>query len=225
MIRNIRKRWQTNRVRPGDGSHLREFRAWQLFSRSLFYIRLHEETGSPSLYAIDVHLLTDQKSRSDHEAGKGKAPAALYRDGVQVARSNVPTMFPVPGGFIEVATTGFGLKRMHYVTDDGAERLLRPDPRSQEGRRAQFAERFPTVSNAIGIVSLIVLLVALALGLGHGVETFTEIPPIAEGIGTFESPVDLPVWVNTSIIIAALLAGYERATRLRHHWLIDSAAS
>lgn len=214
-----------NKVRPGDGSQLRRFRFWQLLSRSLFYIRLADDAGHSRLYAVDVRLLTDPKSKADHEAGKGKPPAALYRDGVQIARSNVPTIFSVPGGVIQVATTGFGVRRMHLVTDDGTEQLLRPDPRSQEGRRARFGEVLPTVSRLLALFSVVVLLISLTLSALQGLEVLTDIPPVAEHVGTFSSPVNLPAWANTGVVIAGILAGYERATRVRHHWLLDSAAS
>nr|WP_179543019.1 hypothetical protein [Nesterenkonia xinjiangensis] len=214
-----------NKVRTGDGSHLRRFRPWQLFSRSLFYIRLADDTGHSHVYAVDVRLLTDSKSKADHEAGKGKPPASLYRDGLQIARSNVPTMFTVPGGVIHVATTEFGVRRMHYVTDDGTEQLLQPDRRSQEGRRARLGEMFPTVSRLLALLSVVVLLVALSLSALQGVEVLTEIPPVAERVGTFRSPMRLSAWANTAVVIAGLLAGYERATRVRHHWLLDTAAS
>lgn len=214
-----------NKVRPGDGSQLQRFRLWQLFSRSLFYIRLADNAGQSHVYAVDVRLLTDPKSKADHEAGKGKPPAALYRDGIQIARSNVPAMFAVPGGVIQVATTGFGVRRMHYMSDDGTEQLLRPDRRSQEGRRARFGEVFPTVSRLLALISVVVLLVSLTLSALQGLEFLTEIPPVAERVGTFRSPVSLPAWANTGIVIAGLMAGYERATRVRHHWLLDTAAS
>ncbi|HIT77144.1 MAG TPA: hypothetical protein IAA98_16320 [Candidatus Avipropionibacterium avicola] len=226
MIKDFKRRWQMGKVRPGDGSRLKPFRWWQLLSRCLFHIRLIDQTGTPHLYAVDVHHMTDAKSKSDHDAGKGTAPAALYRDGVQIARSNVPTILTVPGGTIQVATSGFGVKRMHYIPDDtGAERMLHPDPRSQEGRRAKFADRHPALSRGVGLVSLVVLLIALSLSILQGVESITAIPPVAEHIGTFNSPVSLPAGANIAMILAAFLAGYERATRLRHHWLIDSAAT
>lgn len=226
MIKNFSRRWKMGRVRPGDGSRLKPFRWWQLLSRCLFSLRLIDQTGAPHLYAVDVHHMTDAKSRSDHEAGRGTAPAALYQDGVQIARSNVPTIFTVPGGTIEVATSGFGVKRMHYIADDtGTERMLHPDPRSQEGRRAAFADRHPALSRGVGLVSLVVLLIALGLSILQGIGSITAIPPVAEHIGTFEAPVRLPAWANIAMVLAGLLAGYERATRLRHHWLIDSAAT
>lgn len=226
MINAFRRRQLMGRVRSGDGSRLTPFRWWQTLSRCLFHVRLIDHTGDPHVFAVDVRHLTDPKPTADLEAGRGRAPASLYRDGLQTARSNVPTLFTVPGGTIHVATSGFGVKRMHFVPDDGgAERMLHPDPRSQEGRRASFAHRFPTVSRCIGLLSLVTLLIALSLGILHGLEAATAIPPVAERIGTFTSPVDLPTWATTGLLIAAFLAGYERATRLRHHWLIDSAAT
>ncbi|MBP2191160.1 hypothetical protein [Nocardia goodfellowii] len=38
----------------------------------------------------------------------------------------------------------------------------------------------------------------------------------------FVSPIDLPAWANTTLTIAAALAGIERALTFRHHRLLDS---
>lgn len=224
MVKNLKRRWQLGKVVPGDGSALSDYRFWHLFSRSVFFLDLPEE-GSNHEYAVDVRIMTDAKSKKEQEEGKGKSPAALYRDGAQVSRSNLPTTFPLPGGVIEVAVTGFGLKRMHYVTEDGSEQMLRPHRRSQEGLRARLAQRHPRASVAIGVVTLIILTVALTIGLLQGLQIVTEIPPVAERVGTFSSPIHLPAWANVTMAVAAFLSGLERATRLRHNWLIDSAAT
>lgn len=225
MVKELKRRWQLGRVRPGDGSALTEYRPWQVFSRSLFFLDLAEPSGDSHAYAVDVRYLADAKTKKQHHNAVGKSPAALYRDGVQLYRANLPTTFPVPGGVIEVATSPFGLKRMHFVSDDGGERTLRPDRRSQEGLRARFEQRFPRTSAVIGAVAIAVLLVVLAGGLLQGLEALTKIPPVAERVGTFTSPVDLPAWANVTMVVAGMLSGVERALRLRHHWLLDSAAS
>ncbi|WP_261987675.1 hypothetical protein [Microbacterium sp. 4-7] len=65
------------------------------------------------------------------------------------------------------------------------------------------------------------LVVALVLGVPQLVEQITQIPPIAEAIGTFESPIHLPPWANISLVVGALAASTERALRLRYNWLLD----
>lgn len=225
MVRQLKRRWQLNKVRPGDGSDLPEYRFWQLFTRSLFFLDVTDGAGRSHAYAVDVRLMVDAKSKREHDEAKGKSPASLYRDGVQVARSNLPTTFPVTDGVIEVATTGFGLKRMHFVSETGHDRMLHPHRRSQEGLRARFAQRHPGASAAIGVVTLAILLVALVLALLQGLELITGIPVVAERVGTFDSPVNLPAWANTTVAVAAFCSGLERATRLRYNWLIDSAAT
>lgn len=52
-------------------------------------------------------------------------------------------------------------------------------------------------------------------------EQISSIPPVAERVGTFDSPVALPAWFNIGLTVAALLASTERALRLRYHWLLD----
>lgn len=219
--KKLGRRFRLGRVRPGDGSALRDYRPWQLFSRSLFFLDLADSHA----YAVDVRYLADAKSRRQHERGAGTSPAALYRDGVQVARANLPATFPVPGGVIEVATSAFGLKRLRFVADDGVERALRPHRRSQEGLRARFGQRYPRAGAVVGAVSLVVLLVALAVSLLHGAEALTRIPLVAAHVGVFTSPIHVPTWAKVALGGAGVLAGVERASRLRYHRLIDSVAS
>jgi hypothetical protein len=225
MATKLRRSWQLSRVRDGDGSPLPPYRLWQLFSRSLLHLDLPRPEGGSYHYALDVRLTADAKSKREHEEGKGRSPVSLYCDGVQLYRANLPATFPVPGGVIEVATSMAGVKRAHFVGDDGTERALEPDERSQEGRRARFGERHPAASAVIGAASFVVLLVALAVTGLQLAETLSEVPPVAENLGTFDSPVDLPVWANGLMIGAGIVAAVERASRMRYHWLLDSVAS
>ncbi|MBW0104083.1 hypothetical protein I4I78_16790 [Pseudonocardia sp. KRD-291] len=212
MFTRYKRRWQLSKVRPGDGSTLQRYRIWQLFSRSLFGLRLPDGRGGTHLFEVDVRHAADSTTR--------RSPASLYRDGVQVARANMPVTFPVPDGVIEVATNQYGLKRMHYLRDDGTEHVLRPDPRSQEGMRARFGERFPRVSAVAGVVAVVVLVVALGVSILNGIDALTHSAVIAERVGTFTSPIRLTGWMKFAVPAAAFLAGLERAMTLRHNWLI-----
>lgn len=199
-------------VKPGDGHALPPFRWWQLFSRSLFHLYLAGEGGARDTWSIDFRRGGD----SD-----GELRARLYRDGAHRATSKLPAAFPVPGGTIEVAASGFGLKRCHYVTHDGAQWQLTPDPASAEGRRARLERTNPALSRALGIASVSVLAVALVLGVPQVIEQITQVPLIAETIGTFASPFRLPMWTNILLLVATLTASTERALRLRYNWLLD----
>lgn len=199
-------------MQPGDGHALQPYRWWQPFSRSLFHLRLGDGSGTPGVWSVDVRHGGDEN---------GEVFAQLYRDGVNHAQSKLPAVFAIPGGTIEVAVSGYGLRRCHFVTTEGAERRLVPDPASAEGRRARLERAHPGLSRAIGLVSVLVLLVALALGIPQLVEQITAIPPVAERLGSFTSPVALPSWANVSLVVAALAASTERALRLRYHWLLD----
>jgi hypothetical protein len=148
--------------------------------------------------------------------------AALYRDGVQVARANLPAVFPVPDGAIEVATGTYGLTRMHLVPAQGPARTLRPHPRTMEGRRARFGHRFPVLSRLLGVVAVLVLLISLVVTVPQVLEQVTMLEPVAERVGTFTSPISLPAWANISLLVAGALAAFERALTLRNHWLIDA---
>lgn len=212
MASESRRRRAAKRAKPGDGHALQRYRWWQPFSRSLLHLRLVAADGRPETWSVDVRLGGDDN---------GVVRAQLYRDGVNQATSKLPAAFPVPGGVIEVAASGYGLKRAHFIADDGTERQLSPDAASAEGRRARLHRRAPGLSRAIGAVSIIVLVVALVLGIPQLAEQITSIPPVADAVGTFKSPIHLPPWANISLIVAALVASTERALRLRYNWLLD----
>lgn len=212
MASESSRRRAARRAKPGDGHELQRYRWWQPFSRSLFHLRIVGADGIPQTWSVDVRHGGDEN---------GVVRARLYRDGINQAASKLPAAFAVPGGVIEVAVSGYGLKRCHYVADDGTERALSPDTSSAEGWRARLHRRSPGVSRTIGIVSILVLVVALVLGIPQIIEQVTHIPPVAEAIGAFESPIRLPAWLNIFLVVGALVASTERALRLRYNWLLD----
>lgn len=212
MISDWKRRRAARRVKPGDGHPLPRYRWWQPLSRALFHLRLAAPDGRQETWSVDVRLWGDDN---------GEVIADLYRDGLHQARSKLPAELPVPGGRIEVVASSYGLRRCHYVGDDGEQRQLTPDPASAEGRRARLDRRHPGLSRTIGLVSFAVLAVALVLGIPQLVQQVTEIPPIAERVGTFTSPIQLPGWFNIGLVVATVVASTERALRLRYNWLLD----
>ncbi|WP_328411895.1 hypothetical protein OG542_17250 [Streptomyces violaceus] len=216
MLKDVRRRRAARRVRPGDGRALKRFRWWQLPFRALFSLPLTHEDGRQTVYTVDVRHGQNQSS--------GKVTADLYLDGRHHAESRLPAAFPVRGGTVEVAMSAFGLKRCHYVTAEGTEFPLVPDPRSAEGRRAHLDRAHPALSRAISFLSATVLLVALALLVPQILGPVTQVDAVAQHIGTFTSPVRLPQWLNITIGIATAAASTERALRLRHNRLLDGAA-
>jgi hypothetical protein len=218
MLQEWRRRLAAHRVKPGDGRPLKPFRWWQLFlGRSLLHLRLIGADGRKLVYSVDVRHGGDKED--------GVVRANLYRDGRHHAVSKTPASFPVEGGTIEVATTQFGVKRCHYVAVDGTERQLTPDPRSAEGRRARFERDHPAASRLVGVVSVIMLVVGVGLNALQVLEPISRIPPIAENLGVFESPLHLPIWLNIALGAAAALGSTERALRLRYHWLLDAGGN
>ncbi|BBG03760.1 MULTISPECIES: hypothetical protein [Pseudonocardia] len=218
MVTQWQQRRAARRRTDGDGSPLKRFRWWQVITgRSLLHLEPAAAEGRPVRYSVDVRYLGDSSD--------GAVRARLYRDGRQHTVSKVPAIFPVEGGAIEIATSGVGVKRAHYVTDDGTERRLVPDPRSGEGRRARFQRDHPSVSRFVGAVSVVVLIIGIGVNLLQILEPLSRIPPIAENIGVFVSPIHLPLWLNITLAVAAALASWERALRLRYHWLLDGAGN
>lgn len=211
-MRGWRRRRALKKVRPGDGSALAPYRPWHLLYRSLFFAEIVDPTGESHVYAVDVDLFDIDST------------AHLYRDGCQEASATTPATFPVPGGVIEVATTMFGLKRIHVVPDDGPERQMLPHRRSGEGWRARVAQRFPRTSRAIGIAAVVVLVISLCVAVPQTIERITQIPLVADAVGTFTMPFSVPSAVNTALLVGAVCAGIERALMLRYHWLVDGEA-
>lgn len=70
-------------------------------------------------------------------------------------------------------------------------------------------------------IAVVVLLIGLAVALPAIAERISEIPPVAERLGTFTSPIDLPGEIAIALTVACVVASIERALTLRNHWLID----
>ena len=207
-------RW-AKRVKPGDGRALKPFRWWQMTRRSVMSITLNVD-GRPVVHTIEV------KHGCDSETGIVRA--GLYLDGFLRFESKLPALFPVVGGHIEVRVSEAGMRRCHFIAGSGTEQQLTPDPRSAEGRRLRFAREHPVASSLLGTLSVIALIIGVGLNALQIAEPISQIPIIATNLGTFTSPLHLPVWLNVTLGLAAAAGAVERATRMRCHWLLDSGA-
>ncbi|WP_299035018.1 hypothetical protein [uncultured Pseudokineococcus sp.] len=218
MTAGGRRRLAGRRLRPGDGRPLPPFRWWQVLGRSVMHLDLSGPGQRGPRYAVDV--------RHGGDGSDGEVRARLYRDGRQEQVSKVPAVFPVAGGVVEVAVSAAGLRRCHHVTDDGTEHPLVPDSRSAAGHRARLDRHHPALGRSVGVVSVLLLILGLGLNLLQLVEPLSEIPPVAEALGaTFDSPVDLPVWLNVALGLGAGLGSAERALRLRYRSWLDGAGT
>lgn len=212
MFAQWRRRREVAKIKAGDGGALPPYRFWQPLSRSLFYLRMRDDDRTVE-YAVNVdffHLWS-----VDYRA-------ELYRDGIQIATSTLPATLPVPGGHVSVAAGTLGLTRMHYVTDDGDERPLTPHPRSAEGLRSRFGRRFPVADRFVGAVAVVVLVAGLVVLAPQLLDWITDITWVSEHIGDFTTPISLPPWADTALVVGGIVAGLERALTLRNHWLIDA---
>lgn len=66
-----------------------------------------------------------------------------------------------------------------------------------------FARRHPTASVFVGTISVVMLVIGVVLGLLQAAEPISQIPQIAASIGTFDSPVKLPLWLNLVLGLGA----------------------
>ena len=223
MFQRLKRSRQLRRAKPGDGSALKPLAWWQLLTRTQFFLDPAESEGRSARYTVDVHFLASPLERGKIADGERHAPVALYRDGLQQQIATAPVAFAVPGGVIEVGTSDYGLTRMHYVREDGSPAgALRPHRRSAEGLRARLARRHPAASRLTGLVAVLILLVGLVLTVPQAVELVTSLEVVAAQVGTFTSPIQLPAWLNTALLVAGIIAAFERALTLRNHWLIDA---
>lgn len=198
-----------HKITPGDGRPLRPFRWWELIARSLFYTRLRTNDDVEQLYAVEVKYFEWEDF------------AELYLNGKHHARAKLPAAFPVEGGHIEVAATTYGLKRMHYVSDDGGVAVLKPEPASAEGLRARFAARAPFASKLLSLGAILILLFFLPFGLMTLAEIVTQTELAQQYVGQFVAPISLPSWAEGPAFVLSILAVTERALTLRNNWLID----
>ncbi|MFZ3452813.1 hypothetical protein [Arthrobacter sp. 7Tela_A1] len=199
-------------VKPDSAPMLQPFRWWQAFSRSLFHLRIRDREGLPETWSVEVRHGGDDE---------GDVYVNLYRSGLHMTRAKPPASFPLPGGTIRVAVSMYGVRRADYVAHDGTVQKLTPDMSSAEGRRAHLDQTRPVLSRFLGVLSVMVLLVSLAIGVPQLLESVTSIPPVAAAIGTFASPFLLPGWANTALVLAGAAASTERALRLRYNRLLD----
>lgn len=196
--------------RPGDGSALPRLHWWQVLTRTSASVPLEESDGEHHEYAFYLDFFADREE------------VALYRDGVQVQVAPRPARFEVPGGRIEIATSLYGMQRAHLVRPDGSARVMRFAPNSAEWWRARFGRRFPRVSRLIGWLAIAVLLLGVALAVPQLLELISG-TDIGGRLGLdFTSPVSLPAWANTSLLVGGILASTERALTVRNHWLVDA---
>lgn len=201
------KQWAASRrLKPGDGRELQRFRWWQLPARSLFWLRLAGDGGQERLYAVDVR----HWARLDNS----RIRAHLFLDGRHVAESKLPALLPVDGGVIEVAMSSYGIKRCHYRPLDGQPSQLTPDPASAEGRRARFGARHPGLSRAVAVGSVLLLVIGVGLNLLQLAEPVSHIPPVTQRVGTFVSPIHLPIWLNLARSPPAVLLPARRGRSL-----------
>ncbi len=186
-------------MKAGDGHTLKPYRLWHIFTHSLFHITITKENNEQVNYALKSRYFADDSS------------VDLYHGTTHVAYSTLPASIPLENGILEVKSGGSGINKIRYLTDEAEAFSIYPDKRSVRGWRLGLHRHFPVISNCLGLLAIFVLLASLALGLPQIVEQISEIPWVAEHIGTFTSPITLSIWMNFALGLATAFAAIERA--------------
>ncbi|MFD2830406.1 hypothetical protein [Corticicoccus populi] len=208
LIKKKRRDMHLRKIKEGDGHPLKPYRLWHNLTRSLFHLQIEDNTQEVIDYSVEYRYFVSEPQ------------AELYRNGRHTAYSKLPATFPVSGGVIEVASGSYGIKRMHYVKENGDSQMLQPDHRSIRGLRVGIEEDFPVFSKLIGIISIILLIIVFILGLPQIIEQISQIPWVAENIGVFNSPFNFSIWENLIIAGIGALAGMERTLIFRNQRLL-----
>lgn len=186
-----------------ESEALRDPGAWDLLWRGSFGT---EHDGAE--WVVDVDYF-DVKER-----------IRLYRDGQLVEAQKSPARFVLDEDTaIVAAMTLYGMKRVDLVdvrTDEKRE-ALRPRRGTAEAWRARLSREQPGLNRGIGIASWCVLVFALATQLPVAYNS-----SLAHLTGHELPTLELPVWANAVLGVAALLAGLDRALQLKHNKWIDS---
>lgn len=189
---------------------LSPLKPWQVLNRYLYTLEHTGSDGARVDYTVEVDTA-------------GEDTVQLYADGSLVSTTDLPASIPVTGGHIEVAASLYGVTRVHLVLDGetGVGRRLAPARGTIEDLRRRLDRNHPRISRAIGWVAIAILVVNLVLAVPFALEIATGVPAIEERFGTFVSPIGLPVWINTALVVAGICAAVERAITLRHNKILD----
>ena len=144
----------------------------------------------------------------------------LYRDGKFVTVGSSPARLRVDDHTsVEAALSLYGMRYVRLVrTDAGTSESFRPSPGTGEDRRAKFAANYPLPDRIISVCSWIVLVLAV----------LTQVPEILNALGAlFDIHVptfELPHWLNITLQIGGVLAGLDRALRMKFNRWIDETS-
>ncbi|OZM70799.1 hypothetical protein CFN78_23030 [Amycolatopsis antarctica] len=193
---------------PEQGEWLIPLRRREVLYRSLYTAEHTGPDGGTSTYTVEFDGTKDWAAK-------------LYRDGRFQAKADLPATFRVSGGRIEANSSLYGVNRMHLVSDSGEERRFDPAPGTLEDLRGRLARRKPWLSRTIAATAILVLVVNLVLAVPQVLEILMRVPLLAENFGTFTSPIQLPGWLNTVLLLAGVCAAVERVLTRRRNRLLD----
>lgn len=180
--------------------HLPPYKKWDWLWRSTFEL---EYQGTLLVADVDYFDFSER--------------IRLYRDGDFVAAGSSPVRLPVDRqATVEAALSLYGMRYVRLVRSSaGTSETFRPSPGTGEDRRARFAANYPGPDRIISMCSWIVLMLAL----------LTQVPEILNVVGrifdVYVPTFQLPNWLNITLQIGGVLAGLDRALRMKFNRWID----
>ena len=124
----------------------------------------------------------------------------LYRNGIAIETQKSPASFDLGNGArIEAEMSLYGMKRVHLIGANGESPvMLDPVEGTAEHWRFQLDQRFPLLSRVIGVGSIIVLILAIAI----------DLPPFINMILHHLERIGFPHWQIPTLPISGPWLGF-----------------
>ncbi|MFC4334002.1 hypothetical protein [Salininema proteolyticum] len=178
--------------------------SWSRFGRSVFGI---DHLGSR--YEVEVDFFNTDKD------------VWLYVDGVLRASRDSRLRWELPDGSeLRFRTQMLGVREARLRLPDGRVLPMAPAEKSIEYHRAALARRRPALSRALAAAAWLVLLAAAVIEVPQLFAIAAQTDIGSQYLPDWSPPWSLPGWADASLVVGGVLAGMERASRLKRDSLL-----
>ena len=140
----------------------------------------------------------------------------LYIDGEHVAAKASPARFVDDGVEIVAAMSLYGMKYARVTTADGT-RSMSPAEGTAEAWRGRLETQRPKLSRGIGTISWLIVAFAAVTQLPEIMQLLVNVLRLPFDVPTF----DFEVVTNGILTVVGIIAGFERALRLKYSRWMD----